>query len=64
MSGFNITNYTKEEQDRMLELLQKDKKHADYMKRQNAKKTLMLEKAKAANIVVTDKEIDDYLAKK
>jgi len=61
MSTFNITEYSVEDQKKMLALLNRDKKSAERAKRERVRNTIMLQKAKAAKISVTDVEIDEYM---
>ena len=61
-ANFNITQYTLEEQKRMAELLERDRKWANRAKRDAAKRAIILKKAVAAKIEATDAEIDAYLA--
>ena len=61
MSTFNISNYTLEDQERMAALLERDKRWKDKSKVYMARNTILLQKAKAQGITVSEKEIDEYL---
>ena len=59
----NVTNMTVEKQNELFQKLLNDKMKSDLRsKRLRVKNQMLIEKAKAANIEVTDKEIDDYIA--
>lgn len=63
MSGttFNITQYSVEEQKKMAALLERDKKASQAAERRRVRDALIVKKAIAAKIEVTEEEINEYL---
>ena len=59
----NTVTITEEEMARFKKLMEKDDKQRVYQRRQLVKNQLLLEKAKAAKLTVTKKEIDERIAK-
>lgn len=59
----NTVEITEEQMAHFKKLQEKEEKQREYQRRQAVKNQILLEKAKAAKLTVTKKEIDERIAK-